>query len=70
MEHDGSLEMSLIGAKRMLREVVQGDLDGKFDDNPLRRKLFLIRREDRKYTWLVTESLSSIPMGLVCLCRW
>jgi hypothetical protein len=28
MEHDGSLEMSLIGAKRMLREVVQGDLDG------------------------------------------
>lgn len=28
MEHDGSLEMSLIGAKRMLREAVQGDLVG------------------------------------------
>jgi hypothetical protein len=67
MEHDGCLEMSLIGAKRMLREVVRGDLDGSSTTiSTIIRygaSLFLIRREDRKYAWLVTESSSSIPMG-------
>jgi hypothetical protein len=63
MEHDGSLEMSLIGAKRMLREVVQGDLDGSSTTIRNGASCSWFRREDREYTWLVTELLSSTLMG-------